>query len=123
MQKFQTDRRRLRGWMARLAVIVIALGYSAGAYAQSCAMCYNTAAAAKAGAIRALRSGILILLVPPILMFIAIFLAAYRNRNRFREEEPQQAALDREWSDWLASSPAAFPSERGSFEPERFDYR
>jgi hypothetical protein len=48
-------------------------------------MCYNTAAAARAGAIQALRAGILVLLIPPVLIFGAVCLFAWHNRNRFND--------------------------------------
>jgi hypothetical protein len=71
--------------------------------AQSCAMCYNTAAAAKAAAIQALRSGILILLIPVALMFIGIFVLAFRSKERFNEPSPEQIDYDGESSNWLES--------------------
>lgn len=46
-------------------------------------MCYNDAAAASAQGIHALRSGILVLAIPPIAIFAIIFGVAYRNRNRY----------------------------------------
>jgi hypothetical protein len=46
-------------------------------------MCYTSAAAAKAGALQALRSGILILLVPALVMFAGIFVVIYHCRDRF----------------------------------------
>jgi hypothetical protein len=49
-------------------------------------MCYNSAAAAKASAIQALRHGILVLLIPPLAMFIGIFGLAFCRRNRFRDQ-------------------------------------
>ncbi len=52
-----------------------------GAFAQSCIMCYTSAAAGRDGAIRALRNGILILLLPPLLIFIGICVAAFRKRE------------------------------------------
>jgi hypothetical protein len=58
-------------------------------------MCYNAAAAAKASAIQALRHGILILLIPPLAMFIGIFGLAFRRRNRFNDESFHQLGLDR----------------------------
>jgi hypothetical protein len=48
-------------------------------------MCYNSAAAAKASAIHALRSGILILMIPPVLLFGAFTLMAIRRRNTFND--------------------------------------
>ncbi len=43
-----------------------------GAFAQGCALCYTTAAAAGAAAARSIDIGILILLVPALVMFIAV---------------------------------------------------
>jgi hypothetical protein len=67
-------------WLVALAGL---LSSSTLAYAQGCAMCYTSAAASKAGAIHALRSGILILLVPVLVMCAGIFVVIYRSRNRF----------------------------------------
>ena len=67
-------------WLVALAGL---LSSSALAYAQGCAMCYTSAAASKAGALHALRSGILILIVPVLVMCAGIFVVIYRSRNRF----------------------------------------
>jgi hypothetical protein len=64
-------------------------------------MCYTSAAAAKAGALQALRSGILILLVPPLLMFVAIFVVIYRYRNRFYDSAGWTAEHHRELEEML----------------------
>ncbi len=89
-------------WMARLAALIGGFTASTPAFAQGCAMCYTTASAARAAAIQALRSGILILLIPPVLMVVGIFVRALRSRERF--EDPD---FDREWSAWQASLPLA----------------
>jgi glycerol-3-phosphate acyltransferase PlsY len=52
---------------------------------QSCALCYTQAASAGARMIQALRSGILILIVPPTLMSIGMIFIVYRKRNQVRE--------------------------------------
>lgn len=52
--------------------------------AAQCVMCYRTAAAQQAARIRVLNSGILILLVPPILVLSLILLLAFRKRQSFR---------------------------------------
>ncbi len=54
-------------------------------FAQSCSLCYTQAAASTARFIQALRSGILILMIPPMCLSIAITLIAYKRRNRFYE--------------------------------------
>jgi hypothetical protein len=73
----------------RLTLIVVVglllLATPLPALAQSCALCYTQAASAGARMIQALRSGILILIVPPTLMSIAMIFIMYRNRNRFRK--------------------------------------
>ena len=49
-------------------------------------MCYTSAAAAKKAGIQALQHGVLILLVPPLLMFLAIFWVAFRRRDSLEGE-------------------------------------
>ena len=51
-------------------------------FGQGCALCYNNAAASGPHAIQALKSGILVLLVPPVLMFIGIFVVLFRSKER-----------------------------------------
>jgi hypothetical protein len=64
-------------------------------------MCYTSAAAAKAGALQALRSGILILLVPALVMFAGIFVVIYRSRDRFNGAAGWTAERDRELLEML----------------------
>lgn len=65
--------------------VLIALGSalfaSPAAFAQGCALCYNDAAATGPHAIAALRHGILVLAIPPMLIFAGIFAVLYRRRN------------------------------------------
>jgi cbb3-type cytochrome oxidase subunit 3 len=72
----------------RLALIVVGVvvlfAGALPAMAQSCALCYTQAASAGSRMIEALKSGILILIVPPTLMSIAMVFIMYRNRNRCR---------------------------------------
>lgn len=51
------------------------------AFAQGCALCYNDAASTGPQGIAALRHGILILAIPPMLIFAALFAALYKRRN------------------------------------------
>jgi hypothetical protein len=55
------------------------------AFSQNCALCYSQAAAAGARMIQALRSGILVLIVPPMIMWVAVTVIVYRKRNQFRQ--------------------------------------
>jgi hypothetical protein len=54
--------------------------------AQSCALCYTQAAGSGDRLVQALRSGILILVAPPMLICIGIAVMAYKKRNQFNEE-------------------------------------
>ena len=78
--------RRTAGWVwkqaPQIATALTVLAYSTLAFGQTCAMCYNTASAARPGAIQALRSGILVLLIPPTLLFIGIFTLLFRSQER-----------------------------------------
>lgn len=49
------------------------------ALAAQCVMCYRTAAAQQAERSRVLNSGILILLIPPILVLAGLLLLAFRR--------------------------------------------
>jgi hypothetical protein len=57
------------------------------AFAQSCALCYTQAASSGARMIQALKSGILILIVPPTLGSIGMIFVVYHKRNQVRRTE------------------------------------
>jgi len=62
-----------------LIIALVAVARCAGA--QGCAMCYQNAAAAGAGAQAGLRHGILILLVPALGIFGGILALIYRRSS------------------------------------------
>lgn len=68
-----------------LAMGLILMALPTSLFGQGCALCYTQAAASTARFIQALRSGILILMVPPFLMSIGITWMTYSRRNRFYE--------------------------------------
>ena len=76
-------------------VAVLMLAAPLPAFSQSCALCYTQAASAGARMIQALRSGILILIVPPTLMSVGMILIVYRKRNQFRPDGAPDS--DRTW--------------------------
>jgi len=65
------------------------------AFSQSCSLCYTQAASAGARMIQALRSGILILIIPPTLMSVAMIFIVYHKRNQFRKDVVPHS--DRNW--------------------------
>jgi len=57
------------------------------AFSQSCALCYTQAALAGAKMIQALKSGILILVIPPTLGSIGMIFVVHHKRNQVRQTE------------------------------------
>jgi len=75
------------GWIARGTALAVAMLIPFLAFAQSCALCYTQAAGAGSRMVAALRSGILILVIPPMLICAGITWMAYKKRNHFRDDE------------------------------------
>jgi hypothetical protein len=73
------------------AASVMSLFAAPMSFAQSCALCYSQAAGSGSRMIQALRSGILMLIVPPMLICIAITWMAYKKRNQFNEDPPSES--------------------------------
>ena len=71
-----------------LAGVVILLTPSS-AFAQSCALCYTQAASSGSRMIQALKSGILVLIVPPTLGSVGMIFVMHRKRNQVRRTEPE----------------------------------
>jgi hypothetical protein len=57
------------------------------AFSQGCALCYTQAASSGAQMIAALKSGILILVLPPTLGSIGMLFIVHRKRNQIRRDE------------------------------------
>jgi hypothetical protein len=60
------------------------LAFSPAAFCQSCALCYTQAASSGSRMIEALRSGILVLIVPPTLMWLVLAAIIYAKRNQHK---------------------------------------
>lgn len=76
------------GWLAigRAAALLIALLTPALAFAQNCALCYTQAASSGSRMIHALKSGILILMIPPMCICVGLTVMAYKTRNQFNDD-------------------------------------
>jgi hypothetical protein len=71
----------------RIALFLIVLAcLSVPASGQSCALCYTQAASAGARMVQALRSGILVLIFPPMGICIALMVVSYKKRNQFQND-------------------------------------
>jgi hypothetical protein len=71
--------------IALVGLAMVAL--SPPAFSQSCALCYTQAASSGSRMIEALRSGILIMIIPPTLMWLVIAAIAYTKRNQFKHPD------------------------------------
>ena len=81
--KMRVERPFLLVGIALIALVMLAAPLPA--FSQSCALCYTQAASAGTRMIQALRSGILILIVPPTLMSVGMIFIVYRKRHQFRQ--------------------------------------
>src|SRR5271167_3681741 len=90
---------RVEKLLLLMAIALVGLAMLAAplpAFSQSCALCYTQAASAGSRMIEALRSGILILIVPPTLMSVGMIFIVYRKRNQFRQADDGPDS-DRNW--------------------------
>jgi hypothetical protein len=74
------NKRGLRKFVAMLAILATTLvAFAPAALAQGCVMCYTSASAVGHRGERALDTAILVLLIPPLLLFISILVFAFRR--------------------------------------------
>lgn len=77
----------------RIATLVLFLVLWAGpAFAQGCAMCYSTAAAASKDGQKAINKAVLVLLIPPVgFMTLGVGMAVRYSKKRDREKSAEDA--------------------------------
>jgi hypothetical protein len=85
-----------RGLRLFLALAGLFLLASVPAFSQGCALCYTQAASSGAKMIAALKSGILVLVVPPTLASVGMLFVVHRKRNQVRRD----ASDDWDQDDW-----------------------
>ena len=88
--------RKPLGFIGIALVVLILLLTAVPAFSQSCALCYTQAASSGSRMIQALKSGILILIVPPTLGSIAMIFIVYRKRNQVRRTDDGGESV-RDW--------------------------
>jgi ABC-type molybdate transport system permease subunit len=82
-------------WMVLALAGWIVLLTAAPAFSQSCALCYTQAASSGSKMIAALKSGILILIVPPTVMSVALIFVVHRkNRQVRRTDDSDESSQD-----------------------------
>jgi hypothetical protein len=92
------ESRLRRAWLA-LAGLVLLLA-AAPAFSQNCALCYTQAASSGSRMIQALKSGILILIVPPTLGSVGMIFVVYGKRNQVRRTEFNDESGQQSGEDW-----------------------
>jgi hypothetical protein len=76
--------------IAKAALLLLVLAcLSLPAWSQSCALCYTQAAGAGPRMIQALKSGILVLIFPPMGICIGLMVMSYKKRNQFSQPDNQ----------------------------------
>jgi hypothetical protein len=84
-RKMRIERPALTFALTLVALIMLAAPLPA--FSQSCALCYTQAASSGARMIQALKSGILILILPPTLGSIGMLFIGYHKRNQVRRDD------------------------------------
>jgi hypothetical protein len=79
--------RKALGYVGLAFVVLILLLTAVPAFSQNCALCYTQAASSGSRMIQALKSGILILIVPPTLGSIGMIFVVYHKRNQVRRTD------------------------------------
>ena len=82
--------------VSAIAVALLALALPPVAFSQGCSLCYSQAANSGARLIGALRSGIVILIIPPLSICLGAMFFTYRKRNLFHQADRRLES----WSDW-----------------------
>lgn len=92
-RKYNSRLRLVRLGLAGLILLLAAVP----AFSQQCALCYTQAASAGARMIQALKSGILILIVPPTLGSVGMIFVVHRKRNQVRRDNDDVGDSTQDW--------------------------
>lgn len=78
---------RMLGLVGLAVAALVVLLTPIPVFSQNCALCYTQASSAGARMIQALRSGILILVIPPTIGSIGMIFIVHRKNNQFKRNE------------------------------------
>jgi hypothetical protein len=82
--------KKARNLLAPALGVLVLLLVTSPAFSQSCALCYTQASSAGARMIEALRSGILVLVLPPTFASVGMLFVVHRKRNQVRHMESEE---------------------------------
>ncbi|HEV2349915.1 MAG TPA: hypothetical protein VG028_08745 [Terriglobia bacterium] len=86
-----------------------ALATPSVAFAQMCPACYQNAATQAPGMLQALKTGVLVMIFPTLLMFILIFGVAFRRRNSFNTRTDEGSGIHQDPANEEMPNVAAAP--------------
>ena len=89
--------RAIQNSLFALALLASPIVAPIAAHAQNCALCYSQAAGSGSRAIAALKSGILVLIFPPMMICIGLGITSYKKRNRFHQKDDLTDKSDLGW--------------------------
>jgi hypothetical protein len=78
------------------SMLVVLFLLAAPAFSQSCALCYTQAASSSSKMIQALKSGILVLIIPPTLASVGLIFVVRRKSNQVRRTD-DRAESGQDW--------------------------
>jgi len=87
----------MKRWLASAGLVFVALLVLLAplpGFAQNCALCYTQASSTGARMIQALRSGILVLIIPPTLGSIGMIFIVRQKSTRYRKEQTGENTQD-----------------------------
>lgn len=88
--KDKIDLSRPRRWIFFAILSALLLLATPAAFSQSCALCYTQAASSGSKMIQALKSGILVLVIPPTLASIGLIFLVRRKSNQVRRTDDRE---------------------------------
>lgn len=88
--KDKIDSSRPRRWIFFAILSALLLLAAPAAFSQSCALCYTQAASSGSKMIQALKSGILVLVIPPTLASIGLIFVVRRKSNQVRRTDDRE---------------------------------
>ena len=77
-----------RAFIQLISIWLVVLGAGHKLYGQSCAMCYTSVAGGGKSIIHALQGGIIVLLIPPVLLFSGLTILLFRWRTSASSAQP-----------------------------------
>ena len=86
--------RGLAGKLGLGAAVAGILSFSQSAWAQGCVMCYTSASALNKNGATALDKAIIVLWIPPALIFWGVFAYIYKRRSAWRDSTPEESFPD-----------------------------